>query len=98
MTFSPFINAYLHDYHGFPPIQDSDPISPSPGWNAVSITVWKVARMGLYEQHKDVQLWPDLVKPKERVGRGVLLYYFPPAETAPQTLPQAAPQTPPQGR
>jgi hypothetical protein len=90
VTFSPFINAYLHDYHGFPPIQDSDPTSPSPGWNAVSITVWKVARMGLYEQHKDVQLWPDLVKPKERVGRGVLLYYFPPAENAPQAqAPQA---------
>ena len=79
VTFSPFINAYLHDYHGFPPLQESDPTSPSPGWNAVSITVWKVTRMTLYEQHKDVQLWPDLVKPKERVGRGVLLYYFPEA-------------------
>jgi hypothetical protein len=84
VTFSPFINAYLHDYHGFPPIEESDPVTPSPGWNAVSITVWKVARMGLYEDHKEVQLWPDLVKPKERVGRGVLLYYFPPADSSPK--------------
>jgi hypothetical protein len=27
-----------------------------------------------------LQLWPDLMKPKERVGRGVLLYYFNPSE------------------
>jgi hypothetical protein len=80
VTFSPFINAYLHDFHGFPPIEPSDPITPSPGWNAVSITMWKVARMGLGEQRMDLQLWPDLMKPKERVGRGVLLYYFNPSE------------------
>jgi hypothetical protein len=85
VTFNPLIIAYLHDYHGFPPIESSDPASPSPGWNAVSITVWKVARMGLMEQHKELKLWPDLVKPRERVGRGVLLYYFEPAEApAPQ--------------
>lgn len=94
VAFSPFINAYLHDYHGFPPIEDSDPVAPSPGWNAVSITVWKVARMGLMEQHKEVQLWPDLVKPKERVGRGVLLYYFAPSDLAPQTPPAATPPQP----
>lgn len=87
VAFSPFINAYLHDYHGFPPIQPSDPVNPSPGWNAVSITVWKVTRMGLYEDHKEVTLWPDLFKPRERVGRGVLLYYFPPSQVAPQTAP-----------
>jgi len=80
VTFNPFIIAYLHDYHGFPPIEPSDPGSPSPGWNAVSITVWKVARLGLMEQHKDLQLWPDVYKPKERVGRGVLLYYFDPSQ------------------
>ncbi len=85
VAFSPFISAYLHDYHGFPPIQPSDPVSPSPGWNAVSKTVWKVARMGLMEERPELRLWPDLVKPRERVGRGVLLYYFqpPPASRGP---------------
>jgi hypothetical protein len=80
VTFNPFIIAYLHDYHGFPPIEPSDPGTPSPGWNAVSITVWKVARFGLMEEHKDLQLWPDIYKPKERVGRGVFLYYFDPSQ------------------
>ena len=84
VTFNPLIAAYLHDYHGFPPIEPSDPASPSPGWNAVSITVWKVARMGLMNEHPDVRLWPDIVRPKERVGRGVLLYYFKPEQTPPQ--------------
>jgi len=84
VAFNPLIIAYLRDYHGFPPIEGNDPASPSPGWNAVSITVWKVARMGLMERRKELQLWPDLVKPKERVGRGVLLYYFEPAEAPPQ--------------
>jgi hypothetical protein len=78
VTINPFIGAYLHDYHGFPPIQPSDPVSPSPGWNAVSITVWKVARMGLMDEHPEVQLWPDGVKMQERIGRGTLLYYFKP--------------------
>jgi hypothetical protein len=85
VTFNPLIVAYLHDYHGFPPIDSSDPGSPSPGWNAVSITVWKVARMGLMEQHMELQLWPDVYKPKERVGRGVLLYYFDPSQFPAQT-------------
>lgn len=94
VTFSPFINAYLHDYHGFPPIQPSDPVSPSPGWNAVSITVWKVARMGLMKTHPEVKLWPDLVEPSERVGRGVLLYYFAPSDLTPQAPPAATPPKP----
>jgi hypothetical protein len=80
VAFTPLIIAYLHDYHGFPTIEGSDPVTPSPGWNAVSITIWKAARMGLGERRMDLQLWPDLVKPKERVGRGVLLYYFNPSE------------------
>jgi hypothetical protein len=76
VTFNPLIVAFLHDYHGFPPLEQTDPGSPLPGWNAISITVWKVARLGLMEEHKEVQLWPDIVKRQERVGRGVLLYYF----------------------
>jgi len=84
VAFNPFISAYLHDYHGFPPIVPSDPVSPSPGWNAVSITVWKVARMGLADEHPELQLWPDVVKPQERVGRGVLLYYFKPDSPRPR--------------
>ena len=52
---------------------------PAPGWNAVSITAWKVLRMGLTFDHPGIVVW-DRVKATERLGRGVLLYYFPPSE------------------
>jgi len=78
VSFNPFISAYLREFHGFPPIVPSDPHVPNYGWNAVSITVWKVARMGLMDEAPTVPLWPDSMKPTERVGRSVLLYYVPP--------------------
>jgi hypothetical protein len=47
----------------------------------VSITAWKVMRLGLTFDHPEIVVWPDRVKKAtERVGRGVLLYYFPPSE------------------
>jgi 4-amino-4-deoxy-L-arabinose transferase-like glycosyltransferase len=82
VAFGPFILADLSK-HGWPAITPSDPQTPSAGWNAVSITVWKVARMGFMDHYPNAVLWPDLVKPTERVGKGVLLYYFPPAPAAP---------------
>ena len=62
---------------GFPPVTVSDPSSPSPGWNAVSLTWWKVRRLGLYDAHPEIVPWPDRVPYGERVGKGILLYYFP---------------------
>jgi hypothetical protein len=85
VAFTPLIRAHLEAVHGFPRILPSDPLQPSPGWNAVSITVWKVARFGLEDQHLELTLWPDRYKPVERVGRGTLLYYFPPAMFQPST-------------
>jgi len=78
VTFNPFIIAYLEAYHGFPPIQPTDPVNPSPGWNAVSLTVLKTARLGLYDEHPEVELWPDQIKPTEKVSKGVWLWYVPP--------------------
>ena len=75
VTFRPLL---FDDYEarGFPPIDFGSPLVPSPGWNAVGITEWKVLRMGL--PAPDVP-WPDRpeFKPVERVGKSVLLYYFP---------------------
>ncbi|MEI9812436.1 MAG: glycosyltransferase family 39 protein [Acidobacteriota bacterium] len=71
------------NYFGFPPIQTSFPSKPSPGWNAVSITEWKVMRMDLGIKKKDVPVWPDSLPPTERIGRGIRLYYVPPE--APKT-------------
>ncbi|WP_321470639.1 glycosyltransferase family 39 protein [uncultured Paludibaculum sp.] len=78
VTFNPFIMAYLEAAHGFPPLRETDPVTPSPGWNAVSLTVLRAARLGLYDQYPDVPLWPDLRQPTERVGASTLLYYVPP--------------------
>ena len=77
VTFDPFIIAHLEAVHGFPPIKPSDYRGPSPGWNAVSLTMLKLDRMGLRD-HLDIKPWPELVPQQQRVGKGVLLYYFAP--------------------
>ena len=66
---------------GFPRAVLCRPDDPYTGWNAVSITAWKVLRLGLQDKRMDEQIWPDRpdVKPRERVGKSILLYYFPPA-------------------
>ena len=78
VAFDPFILAHYEAVHGFPKIQPLDPEGPRPGWNAVSVTILKLSRLGLKGEHLDVKLWPDLVEPRERVGKSVLLYWFPP--------------------
>jgi 4-amino-4-deoxy-L-arabinose transferase-like glycosyltransferase len=77
VTFNPFIIADLEHEHGFPPIREMDLANPSPGWNAVSLTSLKVARLGLWNTYPQLRLWPEYVQPTERVGKGVLLWYFP---------------------
>jgi 4-amino-4-deoxy-L-arabinose transferase-like glycosyltransferase len=77
VAFAPFAVADFVKEHGFPPAFDLNPSYPSPGWNAVSISAWKVARFGLFSEHPEATFWPDRVKPTERVGKSILLYYFP---------------------
>jgi hypothetical protein len=62
---------------GFPPVKGMDVQRPSPGWNLVGVTVWKELRMALGDKYPEAVLWPDRVPPLERVGKGMLLYYFP---------------------
>jgi 4-amino-4-deoxy-L-arabinose transferase-like glycosyltransferase len=78
VAFHPFIVAYLEAAHSFPPIQPMDPENPSPGWNAVSLTMLKATRLGLFRERPEIRLWPEQIKPTERVGKGVLLWHFPP--------------------
>lgn len=80
VTFDPFIVAHLEAVHGFPPIKPLNPEGPAPGWNAVSLTMLKVFRMGLNHNYPDFKLWPEHIPPTERVGKGVLLWYFPPRQ------------------
>ena len=78
VAFDPFIVAHLEAVHGFPPIRPSDPRAPAPGWNAVSLTMLKIFRLGLNRTYPDFVLWTDRIPPTERVGKGVLLWYIPP--------------------
>jgi len=78
LTFDPIVLADFEGQMGFPRIVPGNPLAPSPGWNAVSLSYWKVRRLGLLETHPEAILWPDRVTPGERVGKGVLLWYFPP--------------------
>lgn len=70
VNFSPYIVGEYEREHGFPPIRLLNRFTPMPGWNAVSVTVWKELRW---------VNWPGrYMPPKERVGKSILLWYFPP--------------------
>ena len=86
VMFTQFAQADLQKEHGFPLVLRSDVPSPSPGWNAVSLTEWKRSRMGLYETHPEVTPWPDKFTPQERIGKSILLWYFPPGNSRPAAL------------
>jgi hypothetical protein len=92
---------------GLPPVKANSPFGPSPGWNAVSLSVlrkfWLLTQKqaedrtgnycagalaacrpiastaGLGDSLPEVPLWPDQVKPPERIGKSIWLWYFPPA-------------------
>jgi hypothetical protein len=79
VTFDPLILADFEHGLGFPRILPGNPLEPAAGWNAVSLTFWKVRRLGLLDTHPEITaLWPDRVPPGERVGKGTMLWYFPP--------------------
>lgn len=74
--FSAFYVEYLEAVGEFPVLRPLDARGPAAGWNAASITKLKLWRMG--RKDRGEQLWTDRIPPTERVGRGVLLWYFPP--------------------
>lgn len=82
VAYQPFVLAHEEEAHGFPPIVAFDSANPTPGWNLVSATVWKALRFG---QKPGTPVFPDRLKPRQRAGRGMLLYYIPPP---PGTRPQ----------
>jgi len=69
--------------HGFPPVIEQDPFAPAAGWNAVSVTYWKLLRLGairtspeglLVNHSPKRSLWPDQVPLGERVGKSIYLW------------------------
>jgi hypothetical protein len=80
LAFDPFNGAYIEELQNkgqFPPIKPLDPLGPAPGWNAASITMLKLWRLGTFKSNPPVELWTDRIPPTERVGKGVLLWYVP---------------------
>jgi len=78
VAFEQVFVADLEREHGFPHIlRKVDVLNPSPGWNAVEVTGWKGTRLGLGDRYPKAVLWPDRIEPLERVGKSILLYYFP---------------------
>jgi hypothetical protein len=80
LAFDPFNGAYVEDLQTereFPPIHPLDPRGPSHGWNAASLTMLKLWRLGTFRANPPVELWTDRIPPTERVGKGVLLWYVP---------------------
>ncbi len=78
VTFASFTDINLERDLGFPHlISKMEATQPNPGWNAVSLTRLKDFRLGLGDRYPDVVLWPDRAPIQERVGKSILLWYFP---------------------
>jgi hypothetical protein len=71
VAYNGFDYADLETEHHFPPVHGMNKVAPVEGWNAIGVTCWKELR---------VITWPDQIKPQERVGKSMLLWYFPPAK------------------
>jgi hypothetical protein len=72
-AFTPFNQSYsTRTGHILPLITPLDPEVPSPGWNAVSVTIWKLYNVPHWANHPP--------SPPERVGRSILLWHFPAAQ------------------
>jgi Dolichyl-phosphate-mannose-protein mannosyltransferase len=79
IAFDPFQGGYVGDLlarHEFPSLKPLNRLEPAPGWNAASITMLKLWRLG-QRDHPNIQIWTDRIPPTERVGKGILLWYVP---------------------
>jgi len=64
VTFTPFNRTYPLSVR----VSRGESERPSAGWNAVSVTIWKV--FGFPES-------ASRMTPQRRIGRSILLYYLP---------------------
>jgi len=67
VTFSPFNRTYGLAGHSLPAMLPGDSDRPAPGWNAVSVTMWKVFGF---------PAWADRAAPPQRIGRSILVWHF----------------------
>jgi len=67
VTFDPFNHTYPLAGLGMVPMSPGDPTHPSSGWNAVSVTTWKVF---------GYPSWPDRIPPQYRIGKSIFVWRF----------------------
>jgi hypothetical protein len=76
-TYAAFLIADLEGQHGFPHLHKRlNVLTPPPGWVAVSVSLLKQRRLNMEDSHPEITLWPDRLRPMERVGKSILLYHF----------------------
>jgi hypothetical protein len=68
VVFTPFNRTYALAGHSMPPVHPLEGNRSSPGWNAVSVTIWKVF---------GIPAWAGHTPPERRIGRSILLRHFP---------------------
>jgi hypothetical protein len=77
----------------FPAVVPNDFIRPVPGWNAIRLSLLQVLRANLRAEHPEIRMWPDHIKPAEKIGKGILLWYFPPEAQPTTASPQGTTST-----
>ena len=78
--YTPYIYADLEKGHGFPHVYLLNQKRPMPGWNAAGFSGMKILHQAP---------WADRFPPGERIGKSMMLWYFPPAADTPAALPPA---------
>ena len=74
---------------GLPPLAPSDFLHPSPGWNAMRLTVLELMIANKRSKDPGRHFWAEDLKPEEKIGKSILLWYFPPG-----TVPDPSPAMP----
>lgn len=71
--------ATLEKTFGFPHIVSKiDALNPSPGWNAVSLTLLRQRRLDMGDRYPQYAPWPErATEPGELVGKSIRLWDFP---------------------
>jgi Dolichyl-phosphate-mannose-protein mannosyltransferase len=70
--------SYVLAGNAFPKPLPFDWRRPAPGWNAVSVTPWKLRCFYTKGYQRPTDLWPDKARPVEKIGKSTYLFYFPP--------------------
>jgi hypothetical protein len=75
VAFTPYLPVDLKAM-GFPSVSPGSATEPAPGWNAVSMSQLKLS-----EGPDEPTHWQEKISPRERIGKGIWLWYFPPNTT-----------------